>query len=71
MATGLQSNLYELGFQHMTDTDKFYAMKQKCAEEGGKDKSEICPALRNLNSLQYKRTLQTVSPNKCQLCKKK
>jgi hypothetical protein len=31
-------------------TDIIYATKQKCEEEGGKDNSEICTAIRSLNS---------------------
>jgi hypothetical protein len=48
----LQSDARELGFQHVTDTDTVYAMKQKHAEEGREDKSEIRTAMRSLNSLQ-------------------
>jgi hypothetical protein len=46
----LQSDVCELGFQHMTDTDTVYVTKQKCDEEGGEDKSEIRTAVRSLNS---------------------
>jgi hypothetical protein len=37
----LQTDAYELGFQHMTDTDNGNAaMKQKGEEEGGENDSE-------------------------------
>jgi hypothetical protein len=36
----------------MTDIDIVYATKQKCDEEEGEDKSEICTAMRSLNSSQ-------------------
>jgi hypothetical protein len=48
----LQSDACEESFQHVTDTDIVYAMKQKREEEGGEDKSGIHTVMRSLNSSQ-------------------
>jgi hypothetical protein len=43
----------EVGFQHTTDRQTLPILKQKGEEEGGKDDSEICTAMRrSLNSSQ-------------------
>jgi hypothetical protein len=46
----------------MTDTDIVYAAKQKCEEEGGEDKSEICTAVRSLNSSQIQVNITSYFP---------
>jgi hypothetical protein len=55
----------------MTDMDTVNAAVKQKGEEGGEDESEICTAVRRSpNSSQIKRSFQTISQNKCQLCKK-
>jgi hypothetical protein len=66
-----QSDVCEVGFQHMTDIVNA-AAKQTGEEDGGEDKSEICTAMRrSLNSSQKQVTNTSYSQNKHNLYKKK
>jgi hypothetical protein len=59
----LQSDVCEMGFQHMTDIVN-PATKQKREEKGGRDQSEIHTAVRRtVSTSQNKWSLQTISQN--------